>query len=92
LTFPKGTIKIKLEDQTIRKGIYGTAKFPNERLNDLIIKNGLNDNEVTFRNRFIWLQDKLDEEILNNTRISINSKTLVLSYKKKIMTMKCLLI
>ncbi|CAM3777915.1 putative type III modification methyltransferase [Flavobacterium branchiophilum] len=83
LSFPKGIINIKLEDQIIEKGIYGTTKFPNQLLDDLIIKNGLNENDVRFRNRFIWVQDKLNEEILNNTKININSKSLVLSYKKE---------
>ena len=83
LCFPIGTINLKLENQIIEKGIYGTSKFPNELLDDLIIKNGVNENVVRFRNRFIWVQDKLDEEILNNTKININSKSLVLSYKKE---------
>lgn len=83
LLFPANSIQIKLENQTILKGIYGTEKFPNELLTDLIIENGVNKNDVIFKNRFIWVQDKLNEEIKNNTRISINSKSLVLSYKKE---------
>lgn len=83
LTFPAGSIQIKLENQIISKGIYGTEKFPNELLTDLIVENGTNKHEITFRNRFIWVQEKLNEEIRNNTRISINSKSLVLSYKKE---------
>lgn len=83
LTFPANSINIKLPDQTIKKGIYGTKRFPNELLNDMVIKNGRNKNEVTFKNRFIWLQSKLEEELENNTRISINAKSLVLSYKKQ---------
>ena len=84
LCFPKGTINFKLENQKISKGIYGTSKFPNELLNDLIIKDGKNENDVKFRNRFIWVQEKLNEEISNNTKININSKSLVISYKKEI--------
>jgi adenine-specific DNA-methyltransferase len=83
LTFPKKSIKIKLKDGIVKKGIYGTKKFPNELLNDLIIKDGTNENEVTFRNKFIWTQEKLSEELQNNTLIKINSKSLVLSYKKQ---------
>ena len=67
----------------IKKGIYGTAKFPNELLNDLIIENGTNKNEVSFKNRFIWVQEKLEEELENNTLVKINSKSLVISYKKQ---------
>jgi adenine-specific DNA-methyltransferase len=83
LIFPANTIKIKLKDQIINKGIYGTNKFPNELLNDLIIENGTNKNDVTFKNRFIWIQEKLNEEINNNTQININAKSLVISYKKQ---------
>lgn len=83
LRFKPKSLNIGLKDGLIKKGIYGTAKFPNELLNDLIIKNGTNENEVTFRNRFIWVQDKLDEELANNTLVKINSKSLVISYKKQ---------
>lgn len=83
LKFKAKTLKIKLKDGVIKKGIYGTAKFPNELLNDLIIENGTNKNEVSFKNRFIWVQEKLDEELDNKTFVKINSKSLVISYKKQ---------
>lgn len=83
LKFKPNTLTISLDNQKIKKGIYGTKKFPNELLNDLIIENGTNKNEVVFKNRFIWLQEKLEEEILNNTLVKINSKSLVISYKKQ---------
>ncbi len=81
LSFPKGVLNIKLPDGTVPKGTYGTAKFPNELLNDMIVKNGKNDNDVTFRNRFIWLQSTLDEEIKKSTLFDV-SKQLVISYKR----------
>ncbi len=56
-------------------------KFPNELMNDLVVKDGKNANAVTFYNRFIWLQEKLDEEIANGTKVNL-SKGGVLSYKK----------
>jgi adenine-specific DNA-methyltransferase len=81
LTFPPNSINAKLDDGVYKAGVYGTEKFPNELLEDLIIKNGKNENSGVFSNKFIWLQSKLDEELLNGTRISL-SKNLVLSYKK----------
>jgi adenine-specific DNA-methyltransferase len=81
LTFAPGTINAKFPDGVISAGIYGTAKFPNELLNDLVIENGVNKNEVTFRNKFIWMQDTLNKQIKNGTRINL-SKSLVISYKK----------
>jgi adenine-specific DNA-methyltransferase len=83
LKFKAKTLKIKLKDGIVKKGIYGTAKFPNELINDLIIENGTNKNEVIFKNRFIWVQEKLEEELENNTLVKINSKSLVISYKKQ---------
>ena len=81
LLFPAGSISTKLADGVYPKGIYGTDKFPNELLNDIIIRNGKNINDVTFRNRFIWVQSTLEEQLANGTRIEL-SKQLVISYKK----------
>jgi len=81
LIFKSGILNTSLADGTYKKGIYGTDKYPNELLNDLIVENGKNKNEVTFQNRFTWTQDKLNEEISNHTRINL-SKSLVLSIKK----------
>ena len=81
LTFPKGVLNVKLPDGVVHRGTYGTAKFPNELLNDMVVKDGKNDNEVTFRNRFIWLQSTLDEEIKKATIFDV-SKQLVISYKR----------
>ncbi len=63
LFFKSNSLNIKLKDQTIKKGKYGTDKYSYELLNDLIIVNNKNQNEVTFRGRFIWTQDYLDNEL-----------------------------
>lgn len=81
LRFSPGILHAKCADGVYPAGTYGTSKFPNVLKNDLIIKNGENQNEVVFENRFIWLQSKLEEEITNGTRINL-SKSLVISYKK----------
>ena len=81
LIFKPGWIHAKFPDGVVKAGIYGTAKFPNELLNDLIIENGVNKNEVRFRNKFIWVQDTLQSQIDNGTKINL-SKALVISYKK----------
>ena len=81
LTFPIGTINYKGEDGIIKAGVYGTEKFPNKLLNDLIIEEGTNKNEASFENRFIWIQDTLNENIKNGIKINL-SKSLVLSYKR----------
>ena len=81
LTFPSNSINCKFEDGIVTRGIYGTKKFPNQLLSDFEVKDGKNVNPVTFSNRFIWTQEKLDYEILQDIRISL-SKNLVLSYKR----------
>lgn len=80
-TFPPNTLHCKLPNGIIKQGIYGTEKFPNELLNDLVVQDGRNQNEVSFRNRFIWTQDKLDEQLSNGTTVRL-SRQLVISYKK----------
>lgn len=82
LKFPAKSLNIKGGDRTIPAGVYGTAKYPNKLLNDLVIINGTNANDVEFENRFIWLQDKLENELAQNTIINCSNR-LVLSYKKQ---------
>lgn len=80
-TFPPNTLHCKLSDGIIKQGTYGTEKFPNELLNDLVVQDGRNQNKVSFRNRFIWTQETLDEQLSNGTTVRL-SKQLVISYKK----------
>ena len=82
LTFPPKSMNIKLPNKTVKPGIYGTEKYPNKLLNELQVENGTNKNEVSFENRFVWTQGKLDEELASKTVINC-SKTLVISYKKQ---------
>ena len=82
LVFPPRTINFKTERDEIKAGTYGTDKFPNKLLNDLIISDFTNENEAIFENRFIWTQEKLNEELKNKTTINC-SKSIVLSYKKQ---------
>ena len=82
LVFPVGTISTKLKDGIIKKGTYGTDKFPNTLLFDLEIRDGRNVNEACFENKFIWTQKTLQENIDSGVEIYL-SENLVLSYKRK---------
>lgn len=62
------------KDGVIPKGVYGTKKFPNELLDDLIIKDGKNANDVRFKNRFIWIQETLDKNIEQGLYIELSKK------------------
>ncbi|MFA5474249.1 MAG: site-specific DNA-methyltransferase [Acholeplasmataceae bacterium] len=82
LTFKPGTLRFPYETKNIPKGTYGTKKFPNELMEDLIVENGTNVNEATFKNRFIWIQDTLDKNIDDGVDFFC-SQNLVISYKRK---------
>lgn len=82
LSFKPWTLIINSKKNFFKKWIYWTKKYPNELLNDLIIENGTNKNDIIFKNKFIWTQQKLDEEIFNWTKIYLTKDSLVLSYKK----------
>lgn len=82
LKFPPNSINFKIKYGEIKAGTYGTDKYPNKLLNDLIIKDYKNKNEAIFENRFIWTQEKLNEELEKNTVVNC-SKSIVLSYKKQ---------
>lgn len=82
LIFPPKSIFFKsIKNDRIEPGIYGTDKYPNTLLNELIIENHTNVNKVEFENRFTWQQDYLENQLKANTKIFC-SKALVLSYKK----------
>lgn len=81
LTFPCQSITCPIKSGVIPAGIYGTDKFPNEQLDDIVVVNGKNTNPVRFRNRFIWLQETLDENIGSGLYIELSKKG-VLSYKR----------
>ncbi|HBD06042.1 MAG TPA: hypothetical protein DCY93_01350 [Firmicutes bacterium] len=88
LKFPAGSIHTTLNDGVYKKGVYGTERFPNELLNDLIVENGLNKNDVEFSNKFIWTQDTLNHNLKENLRVDL-SRQLVLSYKKSNYNPEC---
>lgn len=81
LTFAANSITCPQQSGVIKAGIYGTDKFPNEILDDIVIKNGKNSNPVRFKNRFIWVQETLDENIKQGVYIELSKKG-VLSYKR----------
>lgn len=81
LTFPPNSITCAITNGIIPAGTYGTDKFPNELLDDIIVVNGKNSNIVRFNNRFIWVQSTLDENIRQGLYIELSKKG-VLSYKR----------
>ncbi|TAE31856.1 MAG: site-specific DNA-methyltransferase [Candidatus Kapaibacterium sp.] len=82
LTFAPKTLNIKIKEQSIKSGIYGTEKYDIELLNDLEIADGTNSNQVSFKGKFIWKQANLEEELSKGTILTIKTKTMILSYEK----------
>lgn len=81
LTFASNSITCPQQNGIIKAGVYGTDKFPNELLDDIMVVNGKNSNAVRFKNRFIWVQETLDENIRQGLYIELSKKG-VLSYKR----------
>lgn len=83
LLFRKEWVKTNFkEDVRFAKGVYGTKNNPVELLDDIEIKSGVIQQDFSLRANFIWLQEKLAEEVANGTEIRIKTKTLVPSYDK----------
>lgn len=82
LYFAPETLHFNIKNHVWNPGIYGTSKYPNILLDDLVVENYLNKNGVRFKNRFTWSQTYLEEQLIQETKIDC-SKDLVISYKKK---------
>jgi adenine-specific DNA-methyltransferase len=74
LSFAANSITCPQLSGIIKAGTYGTDKFPNELLDDIVVVNGKNSNPVRFKNRFIWIQETLDENIKNGLYIELSKK------------------
>lgn len=82
LTFAPKTLNIKIKEQSMKSGVYGTDKYDIELLDDLEIADGTNSNQVSFKGKFIWTQTNLEEELSKGTILTIKTKTMILSYEK----------
>lgn len=73
LNIESGLITTKLEDGIYQKGIYGSDVNPVELLDNVIFKNGVNQNSFTIKAPFVWSQSFLNEQIQKGTRLIINT-------------------
>lgn len=74
LKIPANCISSKLPDGLYKKGKYGDDVNPVELLDDVIIHNGLIENEFKISAPFTWSQQMFNEEIAKGTRCVINTK------------------
>ena len=78
LIFPKHIIKFNIGD-----GIYKNSEnYKIKLLNDVVVKNGTNENEMIAEAHFKWGQNNLNEEIRNGTYFLIKSNQFSIRYQK----------
>lgn len=74
LEFREKIIETRLNNGKYKAGIYGDGTSAVEFLNDFEIDNGFVISKVNVKGPFIWIQNKLNEEIKLGTRVSLSSK------------------
>ncbi|WP_333597392.1 site-specific DNA-methyltransferase [Chryseobacterium flavum] len=79
LEFQPQIIEFKIPDNTYKKGNYDKI----ELLNDLIVKNGRNENIIKLKGRFKWQQSFLNSEIESGTYFIIKSNKFSIRYQRK---------
>lgn len=79
LEFKPNMIEFKIPDNVYKKGNYDKI----ELVNDLVIKNGKNENTIQLKGRFKWQQSFLDFEVENGTYFIIKSDRFSIRYQRK---------
>ncbi len=72
LSFPKGTVKFGYKNKTIKAQDMSGGNIITKLRNDVIIKDGFNDNEFQLEGEWRYSQTKLDEIIENQEEIVIS--------------------
>lgn len=78
-TFPSNSIHFRIPDRLYKKGHYSNADL----LDDLIVKNSKNLNKVRFKGHFVWSQDKIDDEIKQDTFFLIKTNKFAIRFQRK---------
>ena len=78
LTFPPKSIKFKISDGFYKNGKYDKVDL----LNDINIKNKVNQNEVILKGKFKWTQETLENEISNGTYFLIKSEKFSIRFQR----------
>jgi adenine-specific DNA-methyltransferase len=74
LIYPSNFIKTTLKDGIYKSGRYGSGTSSINVKNDFNVKNGIILNSITVEASFVWVQNKLNEEISLGSEISLSSK------------------
>lgn len=78
LTFPPHTIRFSIADGVYPAGQYDKVKL----LNTLIVRNGMNENEVRFIGEFKWTQKMLEKEIEQGTYFLVKSMKFSIRFQR----------
>jgi adenine-specific DNA-methyltransferase len=79
LKFKPNMIEFNITDNVYEKGNYDKI----ELVNDLVIKNGKNENAIQIKGRFKWQQSFLDVEVENGTYFIVKSDKFSIRYQRK---------
>jgi adenine-specific DNA-methyltransferase len=83
LVFPANTVKTNLKDSgSFEAGEYGTETNKIVLKNKIEYRDGIFTSQIEMDGNFVWVQDKLNDEIKNHSEIRIKTETLIPSYEK----------
>ncbi len=78
ITFPKQSVHFNITD-----GVYKANRYHNiELVNDVNVKNGLNEEPFTAKGSWKWAQDNLDEEVKKGTYFIVKSPRFSFRYQR----------
>lgn len=74
LVFPAGKVVTKLEDGLYEPGYRGKAGTGLNFVDSLLVENGVVTVDMAIEGRFVWTQDKLDDELSKGSTIELSRK------------------
>ncbi len=72
LLFPAKKVHAQLGDGTHQAGTYGEGEMAVHLLDDIIVQDGIVQNQFRMRARFKWKQEKLDEELEKGSIVKLS--------------------
>jgi len=72
LEFPENYVETTLEDGKYEPNIYGEGETKLELLDTINVVGGIVKNKFRLKARFIWVQDTLNEEIRQGTKVTLS--------------------
>lgn len=83
LIFPKNIVDTALTDGVYKAGKYGTQSYKIVLTEDTEVKNGYFIKDVVLEGNFKWTQEKLNNELISGTKVSIRTIAFSPSYERE---------